>query len=125
MGRPSKATEWLTEERLNLIRMWCRDGLTEEQIAHKIDVGVSTFSEWKKRYPKLQDALKEGKEFADSQVENALFQAAIAGNTTAQIFWLKNRRRDKWADHPTPVFAQIEFESDPLSLAFEELENER
>ena len=31
-------------------------------------------------------------------MENALLQTALAGNTTAQIFWLKNRRPDKWRD---------------------------
>ena len=27
-----------------------------------------------------------------------LFRSHIAPNTTAQIFWLKNRKRDKWND---------------------------
>ena len=34
----------------------------------------------------------------DYQVENALLSSALDGNTTAQIFWLKNRRPDKWRD---------------------------
>lgn len=123
MARHSKVSEWLTEERLNLIRMWAREGLTDEQIAGKIDISRSTLWEWKKNNPTLENALNESKDFADSQVENALFQAALAGNTTAQIFWLKNRRRDRWADHPVPVVAQVEIENDPLSRAFEELEN--
>ena len=33
-------------------------------------------------------------------VENALFKNAIEGNVTAQIFWLKNRKPDKWRDKP-------------------------
>ena len=41
-----------------------------------------------------------GKEVVDYQVENALLSAALEGNTTAQIFWLKNRRPDKWRDKP-------------------------
>ena len=35
---------------------------------------------------------------ADFQIENALFKSALDGNVTAQIFWLKNRRPDKWRD---------------------------
>ena len=27
-----------------------------------------------------------------------LYRNALAGNTTAQIFWLKNRRPDRWRD---------------------------
>ena len=33
-----------------------------------------------------------------SDVEDALFRKAIDGDTTAMIFWLKNRSRDRWAD---------------------------
>ena len=32
------------------------------------------------------------------RVENSLYQNAIAGNVTAEIFWLKNRRPDRWRD---------------------------
>jgi hypothetical protein len=30
--------------------------------------------------------------------EESLYRNALAGNTTAQIFWLKNRRPDRWRD---------------------------
>ena len=36
----------------------------------------------------------------DFEVENALLKKALYGDTTAQIFWLKNRRPDKWRDKP-------------------------
>lgn len=32
---------------------------------------------------------KKGKEVIDYEVENALQNSALTGNTTAQIFWLK------------------------------------
>ena len=34
----------------------------------------------------------------DFEVENALYKSAIGGNVTAQIFWLKNRRKQQWRD---------------------------
>lgn len=68
----------------------------------------------------FSDALKQGKEVVDRQVENALFKNAVgfmyeeetvtnAGevvtvkkyskpNITAQIFWLKNRKMKEWRD---------------------------
>ena len=35
---------------------------------------------------------------SDARVEESLYRNALAGNTTAQIFWSKNRRPDRWRD---------------------------
>lgn len=97
-----KYENWLTDEGLTLLEGWAREGLTDEQIAHNIGINVATIYEWKKRFPKISDSLKKGKEIVDFQVENALLQKALDGDTTAQIFWLKNRKKDKWRDKPEP-----------------------
>ncbi len=91
---------WLSEEGLTLIAGWARDGLTDEQIAHNMGISRKTLAEWKKRYSDICDTLKKGKEIVDYEVENALLSKALNGDTTAQIFWLKNRRPDKWRDKP-------------------------
>ena len=93
-----KYEKWLKEENLLLLEGWARDGLTDEQIAKNIGITVSTFYEWKKKYSEISESLKKGKEVVDYEVENALLSSALGGNTTAQIFWLKNRRPDKWRD---------------------------
>lgn len=93
-----KYKKWLKKENLLLLEGWARDGLTDEQIAKNIGITVSTFYEWKKKYSEISESLKKGKEVVDYQVENALLSSALEGNTTAQIFWLKNRRPDKWRD---------------------------
>ena len=54
--------------------------------------------QYKKKYPDFSEALKKGREVVDYQVENALLKSALEGNTTAQIFWLKNRRKQQWRD---------------------------
>lgn len=117
---------WLTEDGLTLLEGWARDGLTDEQIANNIGITAKTLYEWKNRYREICKALKKGKEVVDIQVENALLKRAlgydyqeerieksekdgtkvvqtlkhIPPDTTAQIFWLKNRRPDKWRDKP-------------------------
>ena len=120
MGKVAKYTEWLTEEGLIQIEGWARDGLIDEQIAQNMGISYSTFREWKKKFSALSAVLKKSKDVVDRQVENALFKSAIgfeyeeetvtnAGdvvavrkyskpNTTAQIFWLKNRKRNQWTD---------------------------
>ncbi|MGI5905790.1 MAG: helix-turn-helix domain-containing protein [Candidatus Pararuminococcus gallinarum] len=91
---------WLTEEGLLLLEGWARDGLTDEQIASNIGIGYSTLQTWKGKYQDIQDSLKKGKEVVDYAVENALLKNALKGDTTAQIYWLKNRRPVKWRDKP-------------------------
>lgn len=61
-------------------------------------ISESTLYDWKNRFPDISEALKKGKEVVDFEVENALLKNAMDGNVTAQIFWLKNRRPDKWKD---------------------------
>jgi len=100
MVAKGKFEYWLTKDGLTLISGWARDGLIDEQIAHNMGIATGTLYEWKKKFPEIADALKTGKEVVDYQVENALLDKALDGDTTAQIFWLKNRRPDKWRDKP-------------------------
>lgn len=121
-----KYTDWITPEGLLKIEGWARDGLTDEQIAKNIGISRSTLNVWKDRYSDISDALKKGKDVIDRQVENALLKRAlgyeyeevkekfedgvitertvtkkeVVPDTTAQIFWLKNRKPDKWRDKP-------------------------
>ncbi len=100
MAAKGKYAEWITPEGLLKIEGWARDGLTDKQIAHNIGISQATLYEWKKQFPELSDTLKKSKDVVDRMVENALFKNAIEGNTTAQIFWLKNRKPDKWREKP-------------------------
>lgn len=95
-----KYEDWLTENGLTLLEGWARDGLTDEQIAFNCGISPSTLYRWKDDHREICEALKKGKEVVDYAVENALLQKALSGDTTAQIFWLKNRRPDKWRDKP-------------------------
>lgn len=90
--------EWLEKDKLLLLQGWARDGLTDEQIAHNMGISTTTLYEWKKKYSEIADTLKKTKEVVDREVENALFKKAIEGDTTAMIFWLKNRRPNDWRD---------------------------
>ena len=111
---------WLTVDGLIKLQGWARDGLSDEQIAHNMGISRSTLSEWKNKYSDIADTLKKTKEIVDREVENALFRRAmgykydevtyergeevkrvtkeVAPDTTAQIFWLKNRKPAEWRD---------------------------
>lgn len=120
----AKIDEWLEPDRLTLLNGWARNGLTDEQIATNMQIATSTFYEWKKKHSKFSEALKKGKEIVDIEVENALLKKALGytitlnkqkvtkdgdvidieeevhvpPDTTAQIFWLKNRKPKNWRD---------------------------
>ena len=94
-----KYKEGLDPDNLKLLEGWARDGLTDEDIARNMRIAVSTLYDWKNKYSEISEALKKGKEVVDYQVENAMLKSALEGNTVAQIFWLKNRRPDKWRDN--------------------------
>lgn len=93
-----KYQKWLLKENLLLLEGWARDGLTDEQIAKNMGISAKTLWDWKNKHSNICNALKKGKEVVDYEVENALLSSALEGNTTAQIFWLKNRRPDKRRD---------------------------
>lgn len=120
----SKIDEWRKQDKLILLEGWARQGLTNEQIANNIGIGRTTLYEWSQKEPNIANAIKKGKEVVDFEVENALLKRAlgytltiteqkvdkfgdvhnlkkdvhIPGDTTAQIFWLKNRMTKQWRD---------------------------
>lgn len=120
MARKGKYEDWITPEGLLKIEGWARDGLTDEQIAANIGIRAGTLYDWKNRFSDISEALKKGKEVVDRQVENALLKRAlgytyaeityedgeetkrvikeVVPDTTAQIFWLKNRKPEVWRD---------------------------
>lgn len=82
---------------LKLVERAAALGLTDIEMASLLGVCVNTIDNWKKD-PQFFGVLKAAKVKADSKVIASLYDQALAGNTTASIFWLKNRQRDRWRD---------------------------
>ena len=80
----SLVDEWLTDDRLMLLECWARDGIKMSEMADRIGISNSMFVEWRKEYPEIGNAVKNGKEIVDYKVENALLKAAL-GYTTKEI----------------------------------------
>lgn len=120
MARPTKYQPEYAEQALKL----CRLGATDKELADFFQVNEDTVNEWKKVHPAFSESLKEGKLLADAEVADKLFRRATGyehkavkitaspdgrehlteyverypPDTTAAIFWLKNRRPDVWRD---------------------------
>jgi len=83
---------------LALVKSMRIDGAKEEDIARRLDIGISTWYKYKTEYPELVEALKYSKETLVARLEETLFQQALKGNTTALIFSLKNLAPQRWGD---------------------------
>ena len=90
--------DWTTPERLETLRGWATSGLTKEEIAKNIGISRTLIYRWMDRSPEFMNALRSGKDEADYRVVNALYNKALSGDTTAMIFWLKNRISKQWRE---------------------------
>lgn len=119
MARPSKYETYVAP-RLEEIADWVRNGATDRQIAERLGIAESTLNEYKKLFSEFSECLKNTRAYVDGQVENALLKKALNGDTTAMIFWLKNRRPKEWRDTAT-VDANITGENPFAGLSEKEL----
>lgn len=121
MGRPTAYKAEYADQALKL----CRLGATDKELADFFGVSEQTVNAWKHRHPDFLESLKAGKGLADAEVADKLFRRATGyehkavkivadaktgaehqvqyterypPDTTAAIFWLKNRRPDLWRD---------------------------
>lgn len=121
-----KVDFWLTPEGLILLRAKSRDSLTRNELARKLGIASKTLSVWESKYPQIEEALRQGREITDVQVENAILKKALGFETTeikkvvkadgaeeittiqkcvppdvsAASVWLKNRCPERWRDKP-------------------------
>lgn len=145
-----KYREWLEQDSLLMIEGWARQGLTDEQIAKNMGIRRSTFYEWLKKFPDISVALKKGKAPVDFEVENALLKRALGfeyeetetiieevdgkqkkrikkikkvalPETSAAIFWLKNRKPEQWRNVNPTVEAKLKAETEKLLKEAENL----
>lgn len=79
-----KYERWLTDSGLALVAGWARNGLTAEQIAGNMGIRRQTLYAWMAKFPQLAEVVRENREAADIQVENALFKSAV-GYTVEEV----------------------------------------
>jgi len=97
VGRPSK----FNPAQLEQVRKLCLLGATDKELADFFEVSEQTINNWKSQFPKFLESIKSGKSQADAEVSQSLYNKALAGDTIACIFWLKNRRGKQWMDKQT------------------------
>ena len=124
-GRPTKYNKDFSPLLAEALAL---SGMTDKQIAKKMGISEATLTNWKKEHPEFLASIKRGKESPDDLVEQSLFRRAtgfdndkavkifmpanakkpvyapyterVHPDVTACIFWLKNRRPDRWRNNP-------------------------
>lgn len=126
-GNSGKPTQYKPEYAAQAEKL-CLLGATDDEMADFFGVHRSTIYRWKLEHEEFCNAIKTAKDVADARVERSLYQKATGYNfteqqafkiksdqykeeievvevekhapadTTAAIFWLKNRQKDKWRD---------------------------
>lgn len=117
MARPTK----YKVEYIKVAQKLCELGATDYEIAEALGVTKKTLYSWKTSNPKFAEAFTLGKQKSDDRVEHSLYAKAtgytfesekifqfqgqvvrasciehVPPDTTACIFWLKNRRPETY-----------------------------
>lgn len=69
--------ETVVEPNLARVRDWCRDGVSDKEIAERLGVAYSTFRLYRDKHSALSAVLSRTKEVVDSEVVNAAFKRAL------------------------------------------------
>lgn len=119
VGRPTKYKDEYAQQAEKL----CKLGATDAELADFFEVAESTINLWKLEHSKFSESIRSGKVLADALVAESLFKRATGyshedvdikmyegsiietklikhypPDSTAMIFWLKNRRPGQWRD---------------------------
>lgn len=121
----SQAAAWRPEYTELARRLCAQFGATDDDLAEFFGVSRRTIFNWYAKHQEFRDAVRLAKDLADDRVEMSLYRRAIGytvdtekiflpkgsqvpvivptaehvgPDTTACIFWLKNRRRGEWRD---------------------------
>lgn len=127
-GRPTRYKSEYVEQ----ARKLCLLGAIDKEIADFFGVSVATLNTWKTAHPEFLESLKAGKQIADANVAQSLYNRALGYTTketkiasfegritdtldvdkhyppdpTSAIFWLKNRQPALWRDKPAEEVEQ-------------------
>lgn len=120
-GQPTK----YKKEYCKVAKKMCELGATDEDVSEALGIHIATLYRWRAAHSEFCESLKAGKAPADERVEASLYKRAVGyysdnvkifnnqgealevpyreyihPDTTACIFWLKNRMPEQYREKP-------------------------
>ncbi len=77
-----KFSLWKETFGLEELRCFASNGLSDEELAIRIGIGLSLFRRWKKKYSEFREAIELGRREADFAVVKALYKKATGYNVS-------------------------------------------
>lgn len=134
-----------------LAEKYAREGCIDTEIVKKLEISLSAFYDWQKKFPDFKKSLKNNKIVVDKLVEDSLlkralgysytevkqiikddvviqiekFKKSMPPDVTAQIFWLKNRDSERWKDMRQNNNQNKNTTIETVDFEFEELKSEK
>ena len=75
-----------------------KSGVTIKDASDAAGIDRTTVWLWRKKWKGFNNKIFSIIDSRTQTVEDALYGSALSGNVAAQIFWLKNRAKDRWKD---------------------------
>jgi hypothetical protein len=122
VGRPSKYSEDIIKQLLTVIEI----GGTLTTAFEVIGVNETTYYEWCKLHPELNNRVSIARGIAKAGVIDCLGKSIRKGNIDAIKFWLKNRARDEWNETNNInaiISSSGEVVSDEVKKAIEDIDS--
>ena len=93
----------INRKTINLIERKAGLGLTQEQIAHLLDITPETLSRKKQDHPEIGQAIARGRAKTVGALSSSLLESGHQGSVQAQIFALKNLSPESWSERQQPL----------------------
>lgn len=133
-GNSERKAFWLSDDGIQLVAGFRREGASLERIAYLIGISENTLRKWRSQEPKMEAAIHQTDELVNAMVENALLKRALGYSTVevdeelvegemrivrrrekhvppdtkACLSWLYSRRSDRWRIQQAPLDASAE-----------------
>ena len=73
----AQVNDWLTDDGLNTLKTWAKQGKTNQKIADEIGISTTTLRNWCKKHEDIENAIEQGRTVIIGKLYDALIKKAL------------------------------------------------